>query len=373
VGAAGYAVLKRAAVGGSLALLIIAAAVVVSDRSDAPRSEAPSASPNRNQQLILYAADASGFILTRGSVMIGMTSGGEVRWKLPLGRDDLLPFAVCLKTCPEAEVTMGRSGSNPPDRPDGPRLRIAGPAWRPERQRPRLGIDRPLFPGPRPARIVSTPTGASVVSLRGTAVDLPGTDVISALAADRASAVLVAPRGGQAQRGLLFRHGADGWRLASIFPLTQGAGSACLSPDGARMAIVGGGPPLTIDLTTPREAPRKIPTWRPLERSAGLCALGADRIATAIIRSTLTANETILTIHSRAGRRSSLRLTGSLPTGLWISARTGTTALLQNGAVVLVSRAGRRSTWSGIQAATPQGGSRLRVVSATGRFTVRSF
>jgi hypothetical protein len=221
--------------------------------------------------------------------------------------------------------------------------------------------------------IVTAATGTSVTSERRAAIALPGTDVISALAADQASAVLVVPRGGQRQRGLLFRQGRDGWRLASTFPLAHGAESACLSAGGGRMVIVGGGPPRTVDLTAARKSLRKIPRWRSLERSAGLCALGGDRIVTAVLRSTLTAYETLLTIRSEAGPTISLRLTGSLPAGLWVSAKTGTTAVLHNGNVVLVNRAGRRSTWPRIQAATAESGSHLRVLSATGRSTVRPF
>ena len=69
---------------------------------------------------------------------------------------------------------MGRSATNPPDRADGPRLRIAGPDWRPRAQGPRLAIDRPLLAGSHPARLIPAPAGAAVAGLRGGPVQLAG-------------------------------------------------------------------------------------------------------------------------------------------------------------------------------------------------------
>ena len=370
-----------------LALLAVLGAVIatvsVVDRAVTHRSVAPpaqaapptsqTAGPHAREPMMLYDADAGGSVVRRGSVMIGMTAGGEVRWRLPLAPEDQLPYAVCLQTCPAAEITMGRSATNPPDRADGPRLRIAGPDWRPRAQGPRLAIDRPLLAGSHPARLIPAPAGAAVAGLRGGPVQLPGTDLISALSAEHAAAVLVAPRGARHQRGWLFRHGSDGWRLASVLPLGGGAQSACLNADGGRMAIVGGGPPRTVDLMSERPSPHTIPESRALERRAGICAVSDDHLVTAVMRATATTNETILTVHSGARQHTSVRLTGSLPSGLWISARTGTTAVLRDGAVMLVHPDGHRDTWSGIEAAAPTRGSQLRVVSATGRLTLRSF
>jgi hypothetical protein len=157
------------------------------------------------------------------------------------------------------------------------------------------------------------------------------------------------------------------------FALAQRADSTCLSADGSRMAIVGGGTPQVIDLTSGGTAPREVPDTRASERHAGMCAVSDDTIATAIVRSTSSGPDTILTIHRRSGRRSTLRFTGPLPGGLWISARSGATALQQNGRVHVVSKSGRRTTWSPVQAAAPDGGSRLRLFSLNGRSTVRSF
>ena len=362
---------KRAAIGGSLALLVIAAAVVVFDRSNTTMDTPPKANPN--QQLIVYDADATGAIVTRGTVMQGITPAGRIRWRLPIGPADLLPFAVCLDTCPNADVTMGRSGSTPPDEPDGPRRSIVGPAWRPVAQSPRMRIDRPLLPGPAPARLIARDaTGPTGVSLRGSAVDIRGGDFISALAASRSTAVLIGPRRGD-QRVALLRRQDGRWQLEHRFALAQRVDSACLSADGSRMAIVGGGAPQVFDLTGGGAPSRQVPSARASERNAGICAVGGDRVATAIMRGTAGVNETILTVHERSGRRSTLRFTGPLPGGLWISARTGAIALQQDGRVHVVSRGGRRRTWPGVQAAAPDGGSQLRLFSSDGRSTVRSF
>jgi hypothetical protein len=104
-----------------------------------------------------------------------------------------------------------------------------------------------------------------------------------------------------------------------------------------------------------------------------MCAVSVDRIATAIMSGSSSGQETSMTIHGPSGRRSTLRLTGPLPGGMWISARTGATAVQQDGRVHVVSASGRRSTWPGVEAAAPDGGSRLRVFSMNGRSTVRSF
>jgi hypothetical protein len=369
---AGNSVTKRAALGGSFALLVIAAAVVLFDRSNGTTSHAPE--PNLREQLIVYDADATGAIVTRGTVMLGITPGGRVRWRLPIRREDLLPFAVCLERCPNADVTMGRSGATPPDEPDGPRRSIVAPAWRPVQQRPRMRVDRPLLPGPGPARLIARDaTGPIGVSLHGSAIDIRGSEFISALAASRSAAVLIGPRRGGDQHVSLLRRQAGRWHVRRRFALAQRADSTCLSADGNRMAIVGGGAPQVIDLTGGGTSPQQVPNTRALERQAGMCAVSGDRMATAITRSSSSAQETILTTHEQSGRRSTLRFTGPLPGGLWISSRTGAIALQQNGRVRVVSKSGRRSTWSRVQAAAPDGGSRLRLFSATGGSTVRSF
>jgi hypothetical protein len=368
----GNSVTRRAALGGSLALLVIAAAVVVFDRSNTKTSNAPHG--HSSPELIVYDADATGAIVTRGSVMLGITPAGAVRWRLPLGPEDQLPFAVCLETCPNADVTMGRSGSTPPDEPDGPRRSIQAPAWRPVQQRPRMRIDRPLLPGPGPARLIARDATAPIgVSLRGNAVDIRGSDFISALAGGRSTAVLIGPRGSRHQQVSFLRRQAGRWHVQRRFGLAQQADSTCLSSDGERMAIVGGGAPHVVDFANGGTSPREVADARADERNAGMCAVSADTIATAIIRSTSNVQETSLIIHQPSGRRSTLRLTGPLPGGLWISARSGATALLQNGSLHVVSKSGRRSTWPGVRAAAPDGGSRLRLFSESGRSTVRSF
>jgi hypothetical protein len=238
-----------------------------------------------------------------------------------------------------------------------------------------MRVDRPLLPGARPARLIARDaTGSIGVSLRGGAVDIPGSEFVSALAARRSTAVLIGARRGGDPQVSLVRRQAGRWHVRRRFVLAQRPDSTCISADGNRMAVVGGGAPYVIDLTGGGTSPRQVPNARAPERHAGRCAVNDDTIATAIVRSSSSnANETILTVHERSGRRSTLRFTGPLPGGLWISARTGAVALQQNGRVHVVSKSGRRTTWSPVQAAAPDGGSRLRLFSLNGRSTVRSF
>jgi hypothetical protein len=232
---------------------------MVFDRSNTTTSDAPA--PNRDDSLILIDADATGAIVSRGTVMQGITPTGRVRWRLPLGPQDLLPFAVCLSRCPDADVTMGRSGATPPDEPDGPRRTIVGPAWRPVQQYPRMRVDRPLLPGPGPARLITRDAAAPIgVSLAGTAVDIRGSYFISALAASRSTAVLIGPPRAPDQRASLLHRQAGRWHLRRRFALGRRATSTCLSAYGSRMAIVGGGAPQVFDLTSGGTSPRQVPT-----------------------------------------------------------------------------------------------------------------
>jgi hypothetical protein len=227
----GTASFKRAAIAGSLFLLALAAVVIGVDRSGG--GDEPPAPPSASQSLVVYDGDAHGAIVVRGATMMGVTASGTVRWRLPLGAHDLLPYATCLRVCPEAEVTVARSGSVPPDQPDGPRLRFRAPAWRSVSQRPRLRIDRPLAAATVPARIVAGPSGHATVVLSGADAALANLDYLTSMSSNRGWAVVVERRPGGSQRALVLRRSGDGWRLARAIAIGRGTQSACPRLTGA--------------------------------------------------------------------------------------------------------------------------------------------
>jgi hypothetical protein len=96
-------------------------------------------------------------------------------------------------------------------------------------------------------------------------------------------------------------------------------------------------------------------------------------MATAIMKTGSGGQQTVLTIHSGDGHASTVQLSGELPLGVWTSAATGTTAILQNGAIVLVAKSGARRRWLEVAAAAPVGQARLLLFPASSPPTIRRF
>lgn len=368
---------RRAAIGGSLVLLIVLFAVVVLDRADEDAgTDGEGAKPNGPQQTILYDADDRGAVFTRGSLMTGVTAGGRVKWRLRLTARDHLPYAVCTKACPQAEVGLGRDGSPVPETPDGPRLRFGPPDWRPAEARPRLRLDRPLLPGEVPLRVTMARPGggASAALAGGKSIKLADTHLVPALAANRRVAVL-GPRNSRRRRAYVLRRRLTGWALKTTLPVKPAADSVCISPGGSRIGLVGGGLPRVAEVGGGRsEPPRAVRGARRGEVNAGICALGRSVVATAVLSRGGEGSgkpAVVLNIHVRR-RVNTIPLAGNVG-GLWVSERTGTTAILLERKLLLIADDGRRKVWAGVDAATAAGAARLRVIPRRGRTYVRSF
>jgi hypothetical protein len=363
---------NRAAVGGSVVLLLIVAAVVLIDQSGEGDTPAGNAS-DRPPQTVVYDADDHGSVFTRGTSMIGATSDGVERWRLRVGPRDQLPFAVCTRRCPAAEVTFARSGATPPDRPDGPRRRFAAPSWRSVQPAQSLRIDRPLLGGPTPLRLTVARPGQPAALTAGPGLSIPvgTTDVVPFLAAGRKHGLIMGPRTAQGSRITIFRQRAKGWSPEKVIRLDGPAQSACISADGSLVGVVGGGMPRLFDLHAGAKR-SSVAGARPSERDAGLCAVERGTFVTASIKGIGGTNETLLSIHRRR-RPLRVRLTGPLPGGVWVSTRTGATAILDGRDMLLVDRTGRRRTWTAIEAATAGGGATLRLFRRDGSTSLRTF
>jgi hypothetical protein len=365
----------RAAIAGGLVLALLALVAVLAGGSEDPGAPVGPSGGGSGDDLVLVDADAHGSVYTRGALMIGADADGHVRWKLHLGKDDLLPFAVCQEHCPEAMVTIGRSGTSPPDRPDSARMTIGAPSWNPVEAAPRLRIDRPLFGGTVPLRLAVADADAQPALLLGPnrSVAVDGVDYAPDLAADRRTGVLVGPRNAKRTSVLVLRRVADGWALRKRVPLADPVGTVCVSPDGGRIGLVGGGPPRLVDVAEPGAAHAHVLSKaRPIESEAGDCAIASGTTATAVIRSAGEGTDNLLAIH--AGRRvHRLRLKGEFIAGLWVSQRTGTTAVLHERKLLLIAPNGRRRVIDGVAAATAGGPSRLRLIDAQGRMRTEAY
>lgn len=352
----------------ALVLLVLALG-----REDDDDTGADQPKPGRAEETLIADADVHGAILERGSLMTGVDASGRVRWRLRIGEADQgAAFAVCTESCPEAELSLGRDLSPVPERPDGPRLRFEPPGWRPVEARPRLRVDRPQLPGPATVR-VAVPRANGRASLvvpggRSLRIASPG-ELVPYLAANRRVGVLAGyPDGGQ--RTLLLRRRGRGWAL--VTSLGGAADSHCLSPDGSRVGLVGQGRPRVLDVRGGRSrAPRALPGARRAETDAGACAIGRATVTTAVL-TTGSERRTSLTVHAGAQART-IALAGAFD-DMWVSGRTGTTAVVVGTKLVLVDRAGRRrGTSPGVDAAFATGPDRLWVLPFRGRPYSRRF
>lgn len=368
---------KRAAIGGSLVLLVVLLGVVLLDRADRGGGTADQGVKRKGApQTIIADVDSRGTVFTRGSMMIGATADGRIRWRLPLGKGYQFADAVCTTACPRAEVGLVRDQSPVPELPDGPRLRFSPPDWRPSEARPRLRLDRPLLPGPVPLRVtMAKPTGGpSLVLADGKSVKLPTTDLFAVLAANRRVGIIVSGGSGRRQRVFVLRRGATGWVLRSAIPVSPPADSACISSDGSRIGLVGGGLPRTVEVGGDRtRVPRTVRGASPVEGDAGACALARETFSTAVLKTDGTGGQQAIPVRIHTRRRvRSISLNGRFG-DLFVSDRTDATAVVLEGKVTLIASNGQRSVWTGIDAASAAGAGRLWLMPRTGRTYSRSF
>lgn len=365
----GRSTASRAVIGGSVVLIAVVLAVVLLGGQD--DDETLSEDPGSPETFVLDA-DAGGAVLSRGQRIMGVSASGDVKWRLPIGERDLLSFAVCLRTCPRAEVTFARSGSEVPDLPDGPRLRFSPPSWRPVAVAPRLRVDRPFLPGPVALRVTIARAG-SRPSLSVAGGQSVGAQPVPVLAANRRVGLLVGPVASRRQRAVVLRRQSTGWSVASVRRLDPAADSACISPDGSRIGLVGGGPPRVAEVAGGRMGPpRTLAGSHPGEVDAGACALSRDTVATAVLTSGDSASGGVL-LRVHAGRRvRTLRPSGRPFYDMWVSPRTGTTAVRIGSKVLLVDAEGDVKTLAAEAAAVSAPG-RLRLIPRRGRAYTRPF
>ncbi|MGH2919330.1 MAG: hypothetical protein ACRDLS_12155 [Solirubrobacteraceae bacterium] len=305
---------------------------------------------------------------------MGITRDGRVRWRLRLTPEDQLPYAVCLDACPQAEIGRGRDGGDIPQTADGPRVRVGPPAWEPREVKPRIPVDRPIFPGPVPARLaIARPGGRpSLVLDDGRSLKLRDTLPLSDIAATRRVGFVLVSEAGGRQRAFVLQRRAAGWSVKAQRQVSPAAATGCISADGSRIGLIGDGAPRIAAVAGGRiDAPQKVDRARRVEADAGTCGLGRETIATAVLSvGSDSPRGSLVSVH--AGRRlHRLYLRGVKR--LWVSERTGTTAVLVKGRVVLIGVDGRRRSWRGVDVAASDGPTRLRLFPRTGRPYSRSF
>lgn len=366
---------KRAAVGGALVVLVFLLVVALLAPADEQGPPAGAAGDTRAGQLVVLAdADDNGYIAIRGATMVGATTDGTVRWRLPLTTEDVLPFAVCTVKCPAAEVTFARSGAVPPDRSDTARLRFSASGRKGRPVVPRLRVDRPVLPGSPTLRVVQedvgNPPALTLDGVRPRLLTSPNAAVF--LAGARRHGLIIDGVGrAEAARVIVVRRQPSGWSLVRSSLTPRAVHSGCISSDGEAVAVVGSGPPLRMDVAG-SSGFRPVPGSRPTEVDAGMCAIGAKSLSTAVIRQSGRGNEVLLTLHTATGVRA-MRLTGSFPAGMWVSDRTGATAILQGSVMTVIDTSGRLSRWRGVAAATVAGRGQVRIIGATGTMQTRRF
>jgi len=364
--------MRRAAIGGSLVLIAVALAVVLFGGGQEDDGEDFVPGP---PQTFVLDADAGGAVLMKTGRVVGVAANGDVKWSLPTPKGNE-PFAVCLRSCPRAEVAFARSSTEPPERPDGPRRRLGPPSWKPVTVGPRLRVDRPLLGGQVPLRVTVDRAGAKP-RLRvagGPSARSAGTVLIPVEAADQRTGFIVDFAGGRGQRAMVLRRRAGGWSVAAQQRLSPPGNSTCISPDGSRIGLVGQGPPRVARVAGGRIGrPRTVTGVRREESNAGACALGGDTVATAVLSTGQGGDRVVIRVHT--GRRVHtlrLRPRGGPFYDMWVSPRTGTTAVRIGPEVRLIDPDGQAKTLPA-EVATVSAPGKLLLIPRRGRARTRRF
>lgn len=361
--------------GGAAVLLAVVLAVALLGGGE--EDDTPSAGHDPAPQTFVLDADRGGAIMRTERGILGVSASGDVKWRLPIGARDMLEFAVCRSRCPRAEVTFARSSAaETPDAPDGPRLRLAPPSWRPVAAVPRLRADRPLLPGPVPLRVTIARAGAQprleLAAGRSVKTTVKA-NPLATLSANRRVGLLFGPGEGPGQRAIVLRRRSGGWAVGSARRLGSTELGACISPDGSRIGLLGKGGPRIADVVGGRLGrPRPLAGLRREEIDAGACAVGGDTVATAVLSAGDRRREgTVVRVHS--GRRvRTLRLAGRPFYNLWVSSRTGTTAVRIRDRVLLIAPSGKVETLRA-QVAALSGPGRLWLMARDRRAYTRPF
>lgn len=363
--------MRRAAVGGSIILIAVALAVVLFGGQEDDEEDFVPGPP----QTFVLDADADGAVLMKSGRIVGVAADGDVKWSLATRKGDN-PFAVCLGSCPRAEVAFARSSSDPPELPDGPRRRLGPPSWKPVAVGPRLRVDRPLLGGSVPLRVTVGRAGAKprLRIARGRSIRSAGTILIPVEAADQRTGFIVDFAGGRGQQAMVLRRRAGGWSVAAQRRLSPPGNSTCISPDGSRIGLVGQGPPRVAQIVGGRIGkPRTVTGLRREEANAGACALAGDTVATAVLSTGQGGDRVVLRVHT--GRRVHtlrLRPTGGPFYDLWVSPRTGTTAVRIGPEVRLIDPDGQVKTLPA-EVATISAPGKLLLIPRRGQARTRRF